>query len=298
MLTAHTYNVAGLKLVLLLPQEFDAGKGLPNFKDFVLGEDAKSAEAALTLKWVEALTLPEDARLLFTEDSDMGRTSYFSCGRESWFSLDFVGCKALMRVSEDYRQAIFSIDPAAPTSGVLISSLMRALFAQIVLLHDGISIHASCVIRDGRAYMFLGKSGTGKSTHSRLWLSAFPGSELLNDDNPAVRIFPDGPRVFGTPWSGKLKCWRNVSAPLAGIVRLRQAPFNSFKLLDELQAFSQVYPGCSVLRTDSFLHDRMCDHLSVLCSSLKVGMMDCLPNIEAAHMCAAGLLEGVLGIIR
>ena len=161
MLTAHTYNVAGLKLVLLLPQEFDAGKGLPNFKEFVLGEDAKSAEAALTLKWVEALTLPEDARLLFTEDSDMGRTSYFSCGRESWFSLDFIGCKALMRVSEDYRQAIFSIDPAAPTSGVLISSLMRALFAQNVLLHDGISIHASSVNRDGRAYMFLCKSGTG-----------------------------------------------------------------------------------------------------------------------------------------
>ena len=61
MLLAHTYIVAGLKLVLLLPQEFDAGRGLPNFKDFVLGEDAQSPDAALTLKWVKALSLPEDA---------------------------------------------------------------------------------------------------------------------------------------------------------------------------------------------------------------------------------------------
>lgn len=289
MLVSHSYIVAGLKLVLELPQEFDAGRGLPNFKDFVLGEDAQSSDAALTLKWVKSLSLPEDALLMFTEDSDMGRTSYFSYGGESWFALDFIGCKALMRVSKDYRQAIFTINLAAPTAGVVISSLMRALFAQTILLHNGISIHSSCVIRDGKGYMFLGKSGTGKSTHSRNWIVAFPGTELLNDDNPAVRLLPDGPRVYGTPWSGKLKCWRNASAPLAGMVRLIQAPLNFFEQLDELQAFSEVYPGCSVLRSDTHLHDRLCDHLFVLCSLVKVGRMNCLPNIEAAHICAAGL---------
>ena len=289
MLLAHTYIVAGLKLVLLLPQEFDAGRGLPNFKDFVIGEDAQSPDAALTLKWVKALSLPEDALLMFTEDSDMGRTSYFSYGGESWFALDFIGCKALMRVSKDYRQAIFTINPAAPTAGVVISSLMRALFAQTILLHNGISIHASCVVRDGRGYMFLGKSGTGKSTHSQNWIVAFPGTELLNDDNPAVRILPDGPRVFGTPWSGKLKCWRNASAPLVGMVRLRQAGSNLFEPLDELAAFSELYPGCSALRSDKYLHELWCDHLAVLCSCVKVGRMNCLPDVDSAQICAASL---------
>ena len=301
MLASHSYLVAGLRLTLLLPAGFDVSRGLPNFRDFAAdgyatatGGDAAAAPAAggdpaLILQWVEDLTLPSGAEILFSEDSDMGRTTYFSCGGESWFSLDFIGCKALMRVSEDYRKAVFTVDTSAPTAGIVISSLSRALFAQIVLLHDGISVHSSCVVRDGKAYMFLGRSGTGKSTHSRLWIEAFPGTELLNDDNPAVRILPDGPRVFGTPWSGKTDCWRNLSAPLCGIVRLRQAPFDSFEPLDGIQAFSEVYPGCSVLRSDAFLHERLCDNLEMLCSLVKVGRMACLPDLEAARICAAGI---------
>lgn len=311
MLASHSYLVAGLRLTLLLPAGFDVIRGLPNFRDFAADSDAQASggdaadahvdrgdaadaqasgrDPALILQWVEELTLPSGAETLFSEDSDMGRTTYFSCGGESWFSLDFIGCKALMRVSEDYRKAVFTVYTSAPTAGTVISSLSRALFAQIVLLHDGISVHSSCVVRDGKAFMFLGRSGTGKSTHSRLWIEAFPGTELLNDDNPAVRILPDGPRVFGTPWSGKTACWRNLSAPLCGIVRLRQAPFDSFEPLDGIQAFSEVYPGCSVLRSDAFLHERLCDNLEMLCSLVKVGRMACLPDLEAARICAAGI---------
>ena len=274
MLASHSYLVAGLRLTLLLPAGFDVIRGLPNFQDFasesyrlsgrtadVKTDDGPEAEApadrgdvadgpasggdpALILQWVDDLTLPSGAETLFSEDSDMGRTTYFSCGGESWFSLDFIGCKALMRVSEDYRKAVFTVDTSAPT---------------------------------------------GKSTHSRLWIEAFPGTELLNDDNPAVRILPDGPRVFGTPWSGKTDCWRNLSVPLCGIVRLRQAPFDSFEPLDGIQAFSEVYPGCSVLRSDAFLHERLCDNLEMLCSLVRVGRMACLPDLEAARICAAGI---------
>lgn len=298
MLIVASYIVAGLKLTLLLPDCFDAVRGLPNFRQFEFAsavhtqasaDGASHSGSDLVLQWVEKLSLPTGAVRLFTEDSDMGRTTYFSCDGESWFHLAFIGCKALMRVCAGYRKAFFSVDPTASTAGVVISSLLRALFAQVILLHDGISIHSSCVIRDGKAYMFLGRSGTGKSTHSSLWIKAFPGSELLNDDNPAVRLLPDGPRAFGTPWSGKLSCWRNVSAPLSGMARLCQAPENSFEPLDEIQAFSELYPGCSVLRSDSFLHDRLCDNLAALCSLVKVGRMNCLPDLEAARICAAGL---------
>ena len=80
-------------------------------------------DPALILQCVEELALPSGAETLFSEDSDMGRTTYFSCGGESWFSLDFIGCKALMRVSEDYRKAVFTVDTSAPTAGVVISSL-------------------------------------------------------------------------------------------------------------------------------------------------------------------------------
>ena len=62
---------------------------------------------------------------------------------------------------------------------------------------DLLLIHASVTMKDGKGYLFLGKSGTGKSTHSQLWLKHIPGTELLNDDNPAVRLINDEVIVYG-----------------------------------------------------------------------------------------------------
>ena len=80
---------------------------------------------------------------------------------------------------------------------------------------DLLLIHASVTMKDGKGYLFLGKSGTGKSTHSQLWLKHIPGTELLNDDNPAVRLINDEVIVYGTPWSGKTPCYKNKQVPLA-----------------------------------------------------------------------------------
>ena len=115
-----------------------------------------------------------------------------------------------------------SIRTDAATAGSILSSMLRIAFAQAVILREGLSIHASAVVSDGKAYLFLGKSGTGKSTHARLWLKNIPGSHLLNDDNPAVRLIDGSPVAFGTPWSGKTPCYRDESAPVGGFVRLRQ----------------------------------------------------------------------------
>ena len=285
-MTEHCYMVAGLRFVLELPSFFDVDSSLPSFRDFRCDADSRPD---FRMVWDGDLTLPQDAVQLAEESNDMGTTRIGRAGNLSYLDFRFDGCEALLCLSDDYCDGRFRIDLAHRSAGILISSALRCFFAQNILLHKGLSLHASCVVRDGEGYLFMGRSGTGKSTHSRLWIEAFPGTELLNDDNPAVRILPDGPRVFGTPWSGKTDCWRNLSAPLCGIVRLRQAPFDSFEPLDEIQAFSEVYPGCSVLRSDAFLHERLCDNLEMLCSLVKVGRMACLPDLEAARICAAGI---------
>ncbi len=80
--------------------------------------------------------------------------------------------------------------------------------------------------------MFLGPSGTGKSTHASLWLENVEGTELVNDDNPVVRILDDGSiKVYGSPWSGKTPCYLNVNYPLGGIVNLIQASHNKISRL-------------------------------------------------------------------
>ena len=108
--------------------------------------------------------------------------------------------------------------------------------------------------------MFLGPSGTGKSTHARLWLQYIDGTELVNDDNPVVRIYQDGAAtVFGSPWSGKTPCYRNVRYPLGGIVMLSQAPYNKIHRLGGLQAYIALVPSISGKRSAAHpSHDPNC----------------------------------------
>ena len=78
------------------------------------------------------------------------------------------------------------------------------LFAMASSVRSTALFHSAVVSYQGKGYMFLGRSGTGKSTHASLWRRYIEGTELMNDDNPAVRIRPDGTAmVYGTPWSGK-----------------------------------------------------------------------------------------------
>ena len=70
--------------------------------------------------------------------------------------------------------------------------------------YDTFLFHGSCVAVDGAAYCFTAKSGTGKSTHTRLWRE-MPGERavMINDDKPLIRIRDGQATVFGTPWDGK-----------------------------------------------------------------------------------------------
>ena len=138
---------------------------------------------------------------------------------------------------------------------LLIFALSVAAVGKGILL-----IHASTIRYRGKAVMFLGESGTGKSTHSRMWLENIEGSTLLNDDAPAVRISADGTTAYGTPWSGKTPCYRAEHYPLAALVRIRRAPYNQITRLNTLQAFGAVLPSClPTLQQD----DRMLDIRSI-----------------------------------
>jgi len=171
------------------------------------------------------------------------------------------------------------------TKAALDNSLMIQ-FAMASACLGTVLFHAAVVSLDGRGYMFLGKSGTGKSTHARLWLENIPDTELMNDDNPAVRVKPDGTAVvYGTPWSGKTPCYRNVSAPLGGIVLLSQAPYNKIVRLKGIGAYAAVVPSISGKRWDSRIADGLHETENALATYIPVWHLDCLPDADAAHLC-------------
>ena len=148
-----------------------------------------------------------------------------------------------------------------------------------------IAIHSSCIVADGRAVIFLGESGTGKSTHTRLWRENIRGAFLLNDDSPIVRIIDGSVWVFGSPWSGKTPCYKQERYPLAACVRLSQAPYNAIHKLHVIKAYAALHPSCP----PEFAYDeRIYSHISAalgnVLKSVPVYHLECLPDADAAQL--------------
>lgn len=103
-------------------------------------------------------------------------------------------------------------------------------FYRNLLKFDGLLIHASAVVVDGKAYLFSAPCGTGKSTHTKLWLKVFGDrAQILNDDKPALRLENGEWYAYGTPWSGKHDININMRVPLAGIAMIERADTNSIE---------------------------------------------------------------------
>lgn len=143
-------------------------------------------------------------------------------------------------------------------------------------------MHSSIVLFRDKAYCFLGKSGTGKSTHSSLWLKNFAGTRLLNDDNPVFRIEGGTARVFGSPWSGKTPCYRQASAEIAAVVMLRQASENKLEQMKPVDALAAMLISCASMMWDKKTYDQLLHTMSELIRLVGVHRLSCRPTDEAA----------------
>ena len=162
-----------------------------------------------------------------------------------------------------------------------IDNALMVLYALATADRQTALFHAAVVSYEGKGYMFLGPSGTGKSTHAGLWLRYIAGTALVNDDNPVVR---DGV-VYGSPWSGKTPCYRNVHYPLGGIVVLSQAPYNRIQRLSGLHAYAALVASISGKRWDARIADGLHQTENALASTVPVWHLECLPDEEAARVC-------------
>lgn len=146
-------------------------------------------------------------------------------------------------------------------------------------------IHASLVRQNGYGYAFIAKSGTGKSTQVSMWLRHLPGCDLMNDDNPIVRIIDEKAYIYGSPWSGKTPCYRNVKAKLGAITQIDRAKVNSVDKLNPVEAFAVLLPSCSSMKWDQDIFRNICDTITKLIETTGIYTLHCLPNKEAAEVC-------------
>lgn len=292
----YTFLVAGFTLQINLPQGWNVEALLPSFRAFRCLEEAGEKEKLLVCTVYAATesapdVLPET--LLDHTVSDMGYVSLYKySGTEGYcitLSAEQEGRLHVMQADSSFFAVQVYLHENERLAGHALSSLLRIAYSQAVICRGGISIHASAVFCDNRAFLFMGKSGTGKSTHSALWRRYVPGTELLNDDNPTIRLIEGKAYAYGTPWSGKTPCYKPLCFPLGGMVRLKQAPVNRFYRQTEVEAFATILPGCSVIRQDAVLRTCLYDTLVQLAEQVPVGVLECRPDEEAAVMCHRAL---------
>lgn len=192
---------------------------------------------------------------------------------------------ALLITNKNFDQCLCALNGNYDMRNFGLNNALMLTFAFAASRKQALLIHASLVRQNNYGYAFIAKSGTGKSTQVSMWLRYIPGCDLMNDDNPIIRLIDGQPYIYGGPWSGKTPCYRNVKAKLGAITRIDRAPQNSIEKLPPLEAFASVLPSCSSMKWDKEIYNAMCDTITKLVETTGIYTLHCLPNKEATVIC-------------
>ena len=287
-----TFHVADFDFRILFPEGTDGRKFLPSYAPFFLRKGSDNLLFHLNV---------DESISLLAEGEEIGQ---FDAGGNNHgvYLLPDGGYKIIisnpngeeacaMRTNNDFTRCEVTLygDDANRSFGLNNAVMITYAFAGA--RHGLLLMHSSVTINSGRGFLFLGTSGTGKSTHSDLWVRYIEGSEILNDDNPAVRLHDDGSvTVSGTPWSGKRNYYRQLTLPLGAFVRLEQAPVNEIHREEKIQAFASILSSCSTMIWDKPSYRAICDTVGGVAAQCPVFYLKNRPNEEAARMSSAACL--------
>lgn len=283
------YKIADIVVEITYPNTLEIEKILPSFRDFQCHSSEDKTAIKVNLK-LEQAPQSEDMGLLLSDQSIAWGDRFCFYEKEDRFITTIVNDQGtdLWELHSERNFALSTIyipESTETECSSVICWMLMMLFGQAALLHEVIMIHASVINLNGKGVAFLGKSGTGKSTHSRLWLEHIPNTTLLNDDNPAIRITEKGVMIYGTPWSGKTPCYKNESISLKSFVRLQQGSENIFEIQQGIKGFIAVLPSCTAIRWNKDLFATMNSTLAKVIDQVPVGFLKCLPDRAAAQIC-------------
>lgn len=227
-------------------------------------------------------------QLIKTIDTGNGETTVYTLidGGHEFMIKDITGryC-ALLTANNDFSICRCTLNGTQQMCSFGANDALMLVYAFASCRHSALLIHASCICKDGWAYPFIAKSGIGKSTHSSKWMNVIEGAQLLNDDNPVVRIIDSTVYVFGSPWSGKTPCYRNKKCRLGALVRIERDNSNHCERMTTVNAFATLFTSCSSMMWDKITHQYICDNITAILESSTAYTMYCLPDDQAAHVC-------------
>lgn len=278
------YNVAGFQFVIRNMTDWDIDNMLPSYQNF---KQYGVCSEPLFLITVSAEKFERYYEKVDTFDIDGGKGLVCTDGKSYSFDIyeNISGRINRMRCNNTFTESVVCLgNKDLRAAAFTLNNCIMIMYAFASSHNETLMVHSSVVVKDSKAYMFLGKSGTGKSTHSRLWLENIDGTFLLNDDNPILRVIGEKVYVYGSPWSGKTKCYKNECYEVGGIVRIVQKPYNNIFKLGVLESYASLISSCSILRQVSEVNRDISETVSSTVSYIRCYTLECLPNADAARV--------------
>ena len=190
------------------------------------------------------------------------------------------------------REILLSSDPtnsflSAPA--YLETLTVQRKLTEALIDYDTILFHSSALAMDGQGYLFTALSGTGKSTHSRLWREYFGDRvTMINDDKPFIRIGETESRVYGSPWDGKHHLSTNISVPIKAICILERDTVNHIEPISADDAFAILYQQTYRSKDPAKLVKTI-DLLTRMSSQVKLYRLGCNMEPDAARVSYEGM---------
>lgn len=162
-------------------------------------------------------------------------------------------------------------------------AVLRCICSKVLESYDGFFFHSSCLEFNGKAYIFTAKSGTGKSTHTRLWRECFGGRvTMINDDKPIIRREEGRFYVYGTPWQGKENLGNNIRVPAGAVCVLRQGRDNKIRRINPIEALSFFMDQTQRPR-DRKSMEKLLELMDDFLRQTPVYLLDCTVSPKAAE---------------
>lgn len=286
----YWFSIAELTIKLIFKEDgLNNLSLLPSFSPFEIAEPSKEDNLfELTIDDKTAPIAKSERVRIKTIDTGNGNiiVDQTNDGRHQFIIKDINGNSCcLLIANKEFSVCQCALNGNYDMRSFGLNNAIMIAYAFASCKYNTLLIHASLVRQNGYGYAFIAKSGTGKSTQVSMWLKHLPNCDLMNDDNPIIRIIDNVPVIYGSPWSGKTPCYRNIKAHLGAITQIDRAPQNSIDRLLPIDALVNFIPACSSIRWDENIYDDIIKNITQVIEKTPFYILHCLPNKEAAVIC-------------
>ena len=305
------YEIAEHRVRITSEMEMDLSFPLRSYSPFVVEDDGEKVVIDLTLCSHMKAIPEEDCSLNRDVDTGNGIIRVMKIEHGDRFGLqqgvDVSGgyqfvifdlhnrpCALLITDAEFYR--CYSVVRSVGVNfQYALNTILMLCYSFATAPYDTVLVHASVVRHKGTAYAFTAKSGVGKSTQVSNWLRYIPDCDLINDDNPILRVADGRVYVYGSPWSGKTPCYRNIKVPLGGMAQICRDTSNYLLRLRPLRSFPLFTASCSSIKWDERIRSANYDTIEKVLNIMPFYELHCLPDKESAEVASAEMTGGVAG---